>query len=525
MLDTHPMGESNEPKKTALAQASEDVMVAQTMGGRMHVRWDESAQATPHGQLVFFAEFLATAGVFDRWVDGCPLSYSSPNASTKRDVLGTLMLGILAGSRRYAHIAGVRGDAVAAQALGLRSVVSEDSVRRALKAMVPATSEPWMRTALMDSVKSALNRPWVLDIDATIKPLYGHQQGAEIGYNPHKPGRPSHVLHTFWVGNLRLVLDAVLTSGKQHSSGHAKAPLERLLDELGDQRPALLRGDCGYGNEDIIEVCEQRELPYLLRLRRTANVKRLIERLFTREGWSRASEASQGWQAIEHSIRLHGWSRERRVVVLRRRIKHDIALTAAKSAGNARHEQLVLALPFDEVQDNAQLWEYTVLVTNAEYDLTAIGQLYRDRCDCENGFDELKNQWGWGGFTTHDMHRSQITARAVALVYNWWSWYVRAANPAARREALTSRPLLLAAVGRAVSHGGQTLLYLTPMHAEVGLIKSMIANVHAAIRHVRSAAEQLPTLDRWATLLAYICRQIVGQIGLPTLPPVLAAPG
>ena len=519
------MGESSKAKKSVLAQASEDVMVAQTMGGRMHVRWDETSQATPHGQLVFFAEFLATAGVFDRWVEGCPLSYSSPNASSKRDVLGTLMLGILAGSRRYAHIAGVRGDAVAAQALGLRSLVSEDSVRRALKAMVPEASEPWMRSALMHSVRNALDRPWVMDIDATIKPLYGHQQGAEIGYNPHKPGRPSHVLHTFWVGNLRLVLDAVLTSGKQHSSGHAKAHLGRLLDELGDKRPALVRGDCGYGNEDIIDVCEQRELPYLLRLRKTANVKRLIERLFTHQGWSRASEASQGWQAIQDSIKLSGWSKARRVVVLRRRIKHDIALTATKKAGKGAPEQLVLALPHDEVQDNAQMWEYTVLVTNAEYDLSAIGQLYRDRCDCENGFDELKNQWGWGGFTTHDMHRSQITARAVALIYNWWSWYVRAANPNARREALTSRPLLLAAVGRAVSHGGQTLLYLTPMHAEVGLIKSMIANVHAAIAHVRRAAEQLPKLDRWATLLAYICQRIVGQIGLPTPPPVLAAPG
>jgi hypothetical protein len=124
--------------------------------------------------------------------------------------------------------------------------------------------------------------------------------------------------------------------------------------------------------------------------------------------------------------------------------------------------------------------------------------------------DMQKNQWGWGGFTTQDMHRSQITARAVALVYNWWSWYVRAANPQARREALTSRPLLLAAVGRTVSHGGQTMLYLTPMHAEAGLIKSMIANVHAAIQHVKHAAEQLPKLDRWRALLAYICQRIVG---------------
>jgi hypothetical protein len=60
------------------------------------------------------------------------------------------------------------------------------------------------------------------------------------------------------------------------------------------------------------------------------------------------------------------------------------------------------------------------------------------------------------------------------------------------------------------------------MHAEVGLIKSMIANVHAAIEHVRRAAEQLPQLDRWRALLDYICRRIVGQTILPTPPPALA---
>jgi hypothetical protein len=156
------------------------------------------------------------------------------------------------------------------------------------------------------------------------------------------------------------VLDAVLSSGKQHTSGHAKAAMARLLDELGDKAPALVRGDCGYGNEDIIDVCEQRDLPYLLRLRKTANVKRLIERLFRREDWTRATEASQGWQAIEDELRLSGWSKARRVVVLRRRIKHDIALTSKRAANKrGQHEangQLVLALPHDEVQDNAQVY-------------------------------------------------------------------------------------------------------------------------------------------------------------------------
>lgn len=188
------------------AQA-EQAQVVDTLGGRMHVRWDTGAAATPHGQLAYFAQFLATTGVFERWVASCPLQYHSGNAPDKRDVLGTLMLGLLAGHRRYAHITALRGDAVAAQALGMHKIVSEDALRRALERIDEQASSAWMRPALMHSVRPALDKPWVLDIDASVKPLYGRQQGAELGYNPGKPGRPSHVLHTFWVGNLRLVLD------------------------------------------------------------------------------------------------------------------------------------------------------------------------------------------------------------------------------------------------------------------------------------------------------------------------------
>lgn len=48
-----------------------------------------------------------------------------------------------------------------------------------------------------------------------------------------------------------------------------------------------------------------------------------------------------------------------------------------------------------------------MLVTNLDHEILSLGQLYRDRADAENAFDELKNQWGWGGFTTHDLHRCQ----------------------------------------------------------------------------------------------------------------------
>jgi hypothetical protein len=510
------MGESRRKRQGSELTAAGEVdeaMVVDTLGGRMHVRWDEGAPATPNGQLVFFAEFLATAGVFDRWVTDCPLEYRSNNAPGKRDVLGTLLLAILAGHRRYAHVTALRGDAVAAQALGMERVISEDALRRALERIDEAASGAWLRPALMSSVREALDRPWVLDIDASVKPLYGRQEGAELGYNPHKPGRPSHVLHTYWVGNLRLVLDVQVNSGKQHTSVHAKAGLARLLDELGDKRPALVRGDCGYGNEGILVELEQRHQPYLLRLRQTKNVQRLVARQFSRTDWSRPD--AQGCQVVQDRLQLLGWSAKRRVVIVRRRIRDAVARERRDHSGQMR-----LALADMAVLQSQRMWEYTVLVTDVAYPIEAVAQLYRDRADCENGFDELKNQWGLGGFTTQDINRCQTTARSGALIYNWWSWYCRAAHPGARLEAVTSRPLLLAAVGKIASHAGQTQLYLTPLHAKTRTIKVLVANIRAALEHVKAAAEQLPTIDRWAALVRYICQRIAPSLG--PIPPVPA---
>ena len=112
--------------------------------------------------MVFFAEFLAATGVFDRWVSACPLAYRSGNAPDKRDVLGTQMALMLAGNRRYAHITALRGDAVAAQAMGINKVVSEDALRRALERIDEAASTAWMRLALMHSVRPAPDKPWVI---------------------------------------------------------------------------------------------------------------------------------------------------------------------------------------------------------------------------------------------------------------------------------------------------------------------------------------------------------------------------
>ena len=75
-------------------------------------------------------------------------------------------------------------------------------------------------------------------------------------------------------------------------------------------------------------------------------------------------------------------------------------------------------------------------------------------------------------------------------------------------EAITSRALLLAGVGRAVKHAGQTTLYLTPMHAAKDKLMKLIANIRVALSHVRTVAEQLPQTDRWKTFLNYVVAKI-----------------
>lgn len=85
-------------------------------------------------------------------------------------------------------------------------------------------------------------------------------------------------------------------------------------------------------------------------------------------------------------------------------------------------------------------------------------------------------------------------------------------------EAITSRALLLARVGRVVKRAGQTTLYLTPMHAAKEKLVALIANIRAALSHVRAVVEQLPQTDRWKTFLDYAVAKITHS--LPSwLPP------
>jgi len=136
----------------------------------------------------------------------------------------------------------------------------------------------------------------------------------------------------------------------------------------------------------------------------------------------------------------------------------------------------------------------------------ALTPRWDDRADCENVFDELKNQWGWGGFTTHDLKRCRLAARMVALVYNWWNIFVRLAEPDKHLEAITSRPLLLAGIAERTRHGRQTTLRIASTHGRAGWAQRVLTGVARFLRRLIDAAEQLTADQRWARILAHAVR-------------------
>lgn len=503
---THPEGEiKNGPK------AVHGAWPVDTPGGRVHAEWCEDAPVTREGSLVFFFQFLAAGGRWQQLIKGLPLRYTSNNASDPKDVIGTLLLSVLSGHWRYAHINSVRGDGVNPGLLGMSRTVSEDVVRRALKLMDETEALGWLETQNREAITPILFLPWILDIDNTIKPLYGHQEGAQIGYNPHKPGRPSHNYHSYFAAGLRLCLGVEVLPGRNHSAGLGMPGLWRMLDAMPRTHwPTLLRGDCAYGNETIMLQCESRQQPFLFKLKHSLNVRRLVQTCLRQSHWD---EAGDGWQCLESGLKLKGWSRARRVILVR----EAPARAPAGEQKRRRRDHLEPRLGEGDGWDaQACPWSgrIAVLVTSEEKDgghpATATVRLYRERADAENTIDEIKNQWGWCGYTTQKLAPCRIVAMFIALVYNWWHLYVRFYDETHNREAIRSRPALMHGVGRRVESGGQKRIKVSLLHSNSEAIIAAITAISKEISRLAAAAEQWTVQQRWLLFLVRIYRRYFG---------------
>jgi hypothetical protein len=460
------------------------------------VEWTECSRVTPLGGMAYFGHFLHANGLFDDLVAGCPLSYESNNAPSKRQVLGTTVCAIIKGARRYAHVSHLHGDTVCAETLGIEGgFVSEDSVRRGFRKGTREDWEAWdrwLRAAERAAVLPLLTERYILDLDTSVKLVYGRQEGAEVGYNPLRPGRPSQSLHVGFIGGLRLLVAMDVQGGKAHAAKHMAPKTWDWVDALPpDCKPALVRGDIGFGNEGYLCACEARALSHLFKIKMSKKVQQLIRKLATHQG-ANWQQTPGGWEALETRLKLQGWSRERRVVLMRRPIPVK-ALHQRKEPAWLPHLDGVATL---------DKWEYAAVVCSADQPLDCLPTLYAERADCENVLDELKNQWGLSGFTTKDLKRCQVMARLTALVSNWWNVFLRIAEPTAHMEALTSRPELLHVIATLITHADKKVLRFCSHHENAAHVKRAFERLHRVFSCIESIAGQLDRPTVWAIQLS-----------------------
>lgn len=511
-IEAHPVGES----KRGLGTWPVD-----TPGGRFYAEWDTQAPVTREGQLIFFFQFLQAGGLWERFLSGCPLIYHGNRGSGAARVMATALLSVLSGHWRYAHINAVRGDRINPGLLGVEGTVSEDVVRLAMRRMADQQGEPWILGQIVESIAPALILPWILDIDVTVKPIYGHQEGAQVGYNPHKPGRPSHVYHSYFVANLRISLGVEVRGGKEHAAARGLPGLWQTLSRLPRERwPTFVRGDCGNGNEAVMSECEERGLPYLFKLRHTAGVKNLVRTLLASgAGWL---DGDDGWEAMEGTIKLSGWSRQRRVILVREKsAQAPVVLNGRRRRGKDRGFFPLAQGEGWEAQATPWSGKIAVLVTSLDeqaWPAQLMPKQYRDRADAENSFDELKNQWGWEGFTSRQLGASRMMANLVALFYNWWNLYVRFFDEGHHREAIRSRPLLMQGVGRQTQSAGQRTVKVSLVHDGAEVIAAAVTAVSKELQKIAAITERWTVSQRWSLLLTRILRRWLGGKWLPDLP-------
>lgn len=335
-----------------------------------------------------------------------------------------------------------------------------------------AAGKKWMDGA-MEILFTALPEMFIMDWDSTITTRYGDQEGVEVGYNPHKPGRGSHHPLVCSVAGLRLCLTMDMRPGNAHSADGMTSSLKDLLSRLPTgRRPFLTRADIGFCSDSILREFEQCEdMPYyVFKLKKTSRVMEAIKTV-PEEQWLGAKSFG-AMQITERMIQLTTWDKPRRVVLGRRLIS---SLTPEES-GTLFGESTC---------------QYAAFVTNLspqQFEAWQIAEIYQGRADCENIFDELKNQWGLAGFCSQQQNVTELAARFTLLSYNIWSLFVRFFSTKKHQEAKTSRREVLMFPAQLTESGREQTLQIAVMDQFWDVLQE---GYERLIKWLKSTAPQL----------------------------------
>lgn len=204
----------------------------------------------------------------------------------------------------------------------------------------------------------------------------GAQEGAEKGYNPRKPGRPSHRPIFAVLSELKMVANLWLRSGDVSDLTGLDQFLDETLAKLPDSVSVKrVRADSGFHAQKALAYFENRRLEYAVYVRMDRRIQHTIASI---KEWSQV-EGDPNREIAEMEYRALKWKKSRRMVVVRERVR---------GGRDNRGKKLF------EVPD----YTYTAVLTNMDDDAIEVWRFYNGRADVENRIKELRYDFGAEGF-------------------------------------------------------------------------------------------------------------------------------
>src|ERR1700694_2712755 len=385
---------------------------------------------TPFGGIAVFISFLGKIGFIEAVRQHMPIRWKSPNHIDPSSTFTAFLISVLVGARRFAHASLLRGDRALHVLLGLNRFPTDDTIRNLFRAFgmgqVQRLYEPlaeWQMQRLPQRAEG-----YTLDLDSTVFERYGKQEGSLKGHNPRKHGRPSHHPLLAVLSEAHFLLHGWLRSGNCGTSRGVEEFLKEALALWGQrEKIRLLRADSGFFDDKLLNFLEQRLLPYIVVARLTLWVKRAAQ------GVGHWTMMDDDYAVGEFQLRLQGWNRERRFVVIREQVREGRDSVGRK----------LIDVPG---------YTFRVFVTSCADPPEEIWRGYNRRADMENRIAELKHDLGADAFCLKQFFATEAAFRAVLLLFNLLAEFQRTAGLPLYREPATLRTQVLtcgAILGRA----------------------------------------------------------------------------
>jgi len=180
----------------------------------------------------------------------------------------------------------------------------------------------------------------ILDLDSTVITVFGHQEGAAVGYNPRYRGKRSYDPLLCLEANSSFFWDVELRRGDTGTwAGSEELLACCFLSSPSDIREFRVRADAGFGYGPVLDMLEARPAQYAVVARMIPSLKRALKGL-------RYEAMNLRWEIAEFEHHPHDWPHARRCIVARRLIEESdpepTLFTLERYAYRAWHTNLPL---------------------------------------------------------------------------------------------------------------------------------------------------------------------------------------